>query len=80
MHLIAPGIATNVAYGTCMLLFGLLILSVRNRKAAARIPVHVLCFARARQSPARAEETIGAEFAARDDSRPAVRNPFECRS
>ena len=38
MHLIAPGIATNVAYGTCMLLFGLLILSVRNRKAAARIP------------------------------------------
>ncbi len=38
MHLIAPGIATNVAYGTCMLLFGLLVLSVRNRKAAARIP------------------------------------------
>jgi general secretion pathway protein A len=36
MHWIAPGIETNVAYGTCMLLFGLLVLSVRNRKMANR--------------------------------------------
>src|ERR1700733_13926545 len=38
MHLIAPGIETNVAYGTCMLLLGLLILSVRRRKAESSIP------------------------------------------
>jgi general secretion pathway protein A len=38
MHLIAPGIETNVAYGTCMLLFGLLVLLVRHRREAARIP------------------------------------------
>jgi general secretion pathway protein A len=38
MNWIAPGIETNVAYGTCMLLFGLLVLSVRNRKMATRIP------------------------------------------
>jgi general secretion pathway protein A len=38
MHLIAPGIETNVAYGTCMLLLGLLILSVRRRKEESRIP------------------------------------------
>jgi len=38
MHMIAPGIETNFAYGACMLLFGLLVVSVRHRKAAARIP------------------------------------------
>src|ERR1700693_1917757 len=36
MHWIAPGIETNVAYGTCMLLFGLLVLSVRKRRMANR--------------------------------------------
>src|ERR1700674_4991365 len=36
MHWIAPGIETNVAYGTCMLLFGLLVLSIRNRRMANR--------------------------------------------
>src|SRR4029077_18092602 len=36
MHWIAAGIETNVAYGTCMLLFGLLVLSVRHRKMANR--------------------------------------------
>jgi len=36
MHWINPGIETNVAYGTCLVLFGLLVLSVRNRKIAAR--------------------------------------------
>ena len=35
MNWIAPGIETNIAYGTCMLLFGLLVLFVRNRKTAA---------------------------------------------
>ncbi len=38
MNWIAPGIETNIAYGTCLLLFGLLVLSVRNRKMATRIP------------------------------------------
>ncbi len=38
MHLLTHGIETNVAYGTCILLFGMLVLSVRNRKAAARSP------------------------------------------
>jgi general secretion pathway protein A len=36
MYLLMSGIETNVAYGTCMLLFALLVLSVRNRKMAAR--------------------------------------------
>ena len=36
MHLLTPGIETNAAYGTCLLLFGLLVLSVRNRKMANR--------------------------------------------
>ena len=56
MNWLTPGIETNVAYGTCMLLFGLLVLSVRNRKMAARISLLVLCFALARRKPARAEE------------------------
>jgi len=38
MHLLTPGIETNAAYGTCLLLFGLLVLSVKNRKAADRTP------------------------------------------
>ena len=38
MHWLTPGIETNVAYGTCILLFGLLVLSVRNRKMTSRIP------------------------------------------
>src|SRR5580700_5941602 len=37
-NMITPGIATYVAYATCMLLFGLLVLSVRSRKMATRIP------------------------------------------
>jgi general secretion pathway protein A len=36
MHLPTPGIETNVAYGTGMLLFGLLVRFVRNRNAEAR--------------------------------------------
>ena len=36
MTWLTPGIETNVAYATCMLLFGLLVLSVRNRKMASR--------------------------------------------
>jgi general secretion pathway protein A len=36
--MLTPGIETNVAYGLCMLLFGLLVLSVRNRKLATRAP------------------------------------------
>src|SRR5579864_4462793 len=38
MNWIVPGIETNLAYGTCMLLFGLLFLSVRNRKMTTTIP------------------------------------------
>ncbi len=38
MYWLTPGIETNVAFGTCMFLFGLLVLSVRNRKMATRIP------------------------------------------
>jgi type II secretory pathway predicted ATPase ExeA len=38
MNWITPGIETNVAYAAGMVLFGLLILSVRNRKMATRIP------------------------------------------
>jgi len=38
MHWIAPGIETNIAYGTCTLLFALLVMSVRNRKSGARTP------------------------------------------
>ncbi len=37
-NMITPGLATDVAYATCMLLFGLLVLSVRSRKMATRIP------------------------------------------
>ena len=36
MQWITPGIETNIAYGTCTLLFGLLVLSVRNRKMATK--------------------------------------------
>ena len=36
MTWLTPAIATNVAYAACMLLFGLLVLSVRNRKMASR--------------------------------------------
>jgi len=36
MHWLTPGIETYAAYGTCMLLFGVLVLSVRHRKMAAR--------------------------------------------
>ncbi len=36
MSWIVPGIENNVAYGTCMLLFGLLVLFVRNRKTPAK--------------------------------------------
>jgi len=32
--MLTPGIETNFAYGTCMLLFGLLVLSIRQRKTA----------------------------------------------
>ena len=38
MNWITPGMETNVAYAAGMILFGLLILSVRNRKMATRIP------------------------------------------
>ncbi len=38
MHWLTTGIETNAAYGTCILLFGLLVLSVRHRKNADRIP------------------------------------------
>src|SRR5271167_4997098 len=33
MHWLTPGIETYAAYGTCLLLLGMLVLSVRNRKA-----------------------------------------------
>ena len=36
MTWLTPAMATNVAYAACMLLFGLLVLSVRNRKMASR--------------------------------------------
>lgn len=36
MYWLTTGMATNIAYGCCMLLFGLLVLSVRSRKMAAR--------------------------------------------
>src|SRR5579863_3722924 len=36
MFWLTPGIELNFAYGTCTLLFVLLVLSVRNRKVAAR--------------------------------------------
>jgi general secretion pathway protein A len=38
MNWITPGIEINVAFGTCMVLVGLLVLSVRNRKMTSRIP------------------------------------------
>ena len=38
LYWLTPGIETNVAYGVCILLFGLLILSVRNRRMATRTP------------------------------------------
>jgi type II secretory pathway predicted ATPase ExeA len=34
MNWIAPGIETDIAYGTCMFLFGLLVLSVKHRRMA----------------------------------------------
>src|SRR5216683_93098 len=37
MYWLTSGIETNVAYGTCTLLFGLLFLTVRNRKLATGI-------------------------------------------
>ena len=36
MHWLTPAVETNVAYVACVVLFGLLVLSVRNRKMAAR--------------------------------------------
>ena len=36
MNWLTPAIETNFAYAACMLLFGLLVLSVRNRKMATR--------------------------------------------
>src|ERR1700693_6132000 len=36
MNWLTPAIETNFAYAACMILFGLLVLSVRNRKRAAR--------------------------------------------
>ena len=36
MHWLTTGMETNIAYGSCMLLFGLLVLSVRNRKTEAK--------------------------------------------
>jgi general secretion pathway protein A len=36
MYLLTPGIETYAAYATCLLLFGLLFLSVKNRKIAAK--------------------------------------------
>jgi len=36
MTWLTPAIVTNFAYAACMLLFGLLVLSVRNRKMAPR--------------------------------------------
>jgi len=36
MYLLTPGIETYAAYATCLLLFGLLFLSVKNRKMAAK--------------------------------------------
>jgi type II secretory pathway predicted ATPase ExeA len=38
MNWMTPGIETNIAYAAGMVVFGLFILSVRNRKMAARIP------------------------------------------
>ena len=38
MHWLPPGIGINFAFGTFMLLFGLLVLWVRNRKMETRIP------------------------------------------
>lgn len=36
MHWLTPAVETNVAYVVCVVLFGLLVVSVRNRKMAAR--------------------------------------------
>src|SRR5450631_798729 len=36
MSWIVPGIESNIAYGTCMLLFGLLVLLARNRKKESK--------------------------------------------
>ena len=36
MNWLTPAIETNIAYAACMILFGLFVLSVRNRKMAAR--------------------------------------------
>jgi type II secretory pathway predicted ATPase ExeA len=38
MSWLTPTVETNVAYAACVLLFGLLVLSVRNRKMATRSP------------------------------------------
>src|ERR1700674_1807298 len=38
MSWLTPAVETNVAYAACVLLFGLLVLSVRNRKMATRSP------------------------------------------
>ncbi len=37
MHWLNTGMETNIAYGSCMLLFGLLVFSVRNRKMEAKV-------------------------------------------
>ncbi|HEX3376267.1 MAG TPA: hypothetical protein VHS29_05365, partial [Candidatus Acidoferrales bacterium] len=37
MHWLNTGMETNIAYGSCMLLFGLLVISVRNRKMEAKV-------------------------------------------
>src|SRR4029077_11462195 len=42
MNLITPGIETYAAYAICLLLFSLLVLSVRNRKMAAARSQHTL--------------------------------------
>jgi type II secretory pathway predicted ATPase ExeA len=38
MDWLTPAVATNVAYAACIILFGMLVLSVRNRKMASKVP------------------------------------------
>jgi general secretion pathway protein A len=64
MYSLTPGIETYAAYATCMILFGLLVLSVRFRKMAARTSPSLYgssLFGRSRRAP-------------RYESRPSLRS------
>lgn len=61
MDWLTPAVETNVAYIACIFLFGLLVLSVRNRKLATRAPYSLYGSTAARAASRPAKKNIAAE-------------------